>query len=264
MHIALLIIPVIVVFLLLNLFLWWYASQSQYGKRIYPNDTYKVGDTTYTVPDLPLIGHARVLKEAYLLTQRQLLQDVLEMLKNKNIEHWLSGGTLLGFMRHGTFIPWDDDLDIHTHWKNREYLFSDEFANYLKSKRLETIFLTGLSNLEFATSVGAAVRIRYQNSHTPVCDIFFVQEHEQKICKVENWKNREDVVYNNKEKWDKNDIFPIQIKEIDGIKLPIPKNPENVLKEQYGETALAKMYARSTWFSHQYPFKVFSWVFSRK
>lgn len=46
------------------------------------------------------------------LVMLDLLKHFDAVCKEHNIKYWLSSGTCLGAVRHGGFIPWDDDLDV--------------------------------------------------------------------------------------------------------------------------------------------------------
>ena len=46
------------------------------------------------------------------LTEVEFAAHILDLLKPYNIPLYLEGGALLGTVRHGGFIPWDDDVDL--------------------------------------------------------------------------------------------------------------------------------------------------------
>ena len=49
------------------------------------------------------------------LVQEKILETMKyidKLCRENNIEYYIMGGTALGAVRHGGFIPWDDDLDI--------------------------------------------------------------------------------------------------------------------------------------------------------
>ena len=272
---------VFVVFLLVNMIIWINVSSSHFSKRrLKPKETYSIGRRTYAMPDIKVTGKdVPLLKEDFLEKQRSLLVDVLKVLEEGKIEHWISGGTLLGFLRHGTFMPWDDDIDVHAKWEHREHMFSKEFAKDVKRYNLETFFLRGVSSLGFATKEGAAVRIRRRGTSVPVCDVFFVrekkdleitdpQEREEKrskapseYAKVDSWRSGgTHVTFSARETWPSSDLFPVQRQVIDDINLPIPRKAEAVLKKQYGDDVFERAQARRPLFSHAYPFRFLHFV----
>lgn len=46
------------------------------------------------------------------LRMLEMLKFIDKICRENNIDYWLSSGTCIGAVRHGGFIPWDDDCDV--------------------------------------------------------------------------------------------------------------------------------------------------------
>ncbi len=61
-----------------------------------------------------------VLQGRNLKIAEKMLKDVTEIFEKHNIRYWLDFGTLLGIVREGRILPWDDDMDISIFEEDRQ------------------------------------------------------------------------------------------------------------------------------------------------
>ena len=246
----------LVVYIVINVYIltWIIISSKVYRKRTFlPGDTYYVYGRKYTIPPATntINRKFRVLKEDYLAHSRELLIATISMLDKLQIEYWISGGTLLGFHRHKSIIPWDDDIDLHVNAKHKGYLLSNEFVKEIQEYNLEAIELSGFDRRQCNRREGI-VRLRFRNHSCPVLDIFFVQENNDFMCKLHGWDdNTKKIKTSKKESWKKDLIYPIQQVTIDDIKLNLPAKPLEVLQTQYGENVMTTLIPQDPLYNHQ-------------
>ena len=78
------------------------------------------------------------------LRMLDMLKYIDKVCRENNIKYWLSYGTCLGAVRHGGFIPWDDDVDIEIEKKDYKKLIS-----ILKKNSSDYVVQDGKTDLEY-------------------------------------------------------------------------------------------------------------------
>jgi len=76
--------------------------------------------------------------------ETEMLKVVADFCKKHNIKYSLYAGTLLGAVRHGGFIPWDDDIDVFM--ERNEY---DRFLELWEKENIEGYYLEGTNRYDY-------------------------------------------------------------------------------------------------------------------
>ncbi|CAE7286173.1 Fktn, partial [Symbiodinium sp. CCMP2456] len=140
-----------------------------------------------------------------------LLQASLAVLKDAQVPCWLTGGSLLGALRHGGFIPHDDDVDL-------EALEAD------------------LTKIEAAFEGRAPLAFRRGGrwNTTPVAHVG-LRSGPTQDCEVElDIFLREEPLQAEKDFPSAEEIFPLCTIDFHGIQVPAPGRPEPFLQRLYG------------------------------
>ena len=149
-------------------------------------------------------------------------------LENAGITAWLYAGSLLGIVRDGDFIPWDNDLDLcivagdNFDWTFLERTLAD--AGYEKIRE----FTCNNRITEQAYSFGA--------SHF---DIFAMEPLDNESARIYLYMDLPDESYRHQNELsvlylDTYIPFGKELVNVRGWDLPIPENAEGLLEKQYG------------------------------
>jgi len=150
----------------------------------------------------------------------ELLRQTVAMLNECGITYFLISGTLLGPVRHGDFIPWDDDMDL-----------------IVDSSILEKFdaMMTQYPSNTFTNKGNYLLKIFPKDKTWPFVDLFPFSYSEDKT----------QITFFNKT-WDAKQFFPAHNTTFLGIDVCIPASPKYFLDRNFGPNHMIEMKS-STW-----------------
>lgn len=108
-----------------------------------PNETQECADTRF----FKNMASSNKALKTFQAGNVKLLKVFIELCKKNNLTYFLQSGTLLGAIRHGGFVPWDDDTDVAMFRDdiielrkilkgNKKYKLALGYDHYNKSRQL--------------------------------------------------------------------------------------------------------------------------------
>lgn len=143
----------------------------------------------------------------------RLLSQIMTCLNKYGITYWLHAGSLLGAMRHQSFIPWDDDMDLGVYKPNK---------SFLEQKLVDAEFDVK------HTFFGFQVRRSRQNGVW--VDLFFF--YPKGDCLMGTTGAQQAFP---REYYYRSEMLPLYLAKFGPLQCPIPRFSHKILKRFYGE-----------------------------
>lgn len=177
--------------------------------------------------DLPCLGsrcrYVPLLRDDTVRTLKRIYRDFESCLERWNVRPWISGGTLIGCMRHGGFVPWDDDMDLHMCSSDRPVLFDPAFQ-----RDLADLGLTLMYSPVYRPEIVKVIRT---GKPQPFVDVLFearVGDRWGTLANVQGTKLIE------RETWPEDHVFPLQRLPFEDMEVWGPGKPLELIRRQYG------------------------------
>ena len=154
--------------------------------------------------------------------------DACKTLESAGISAWLYAGSLLGVVREGDFLPWDNDLDL--------CLVADKTFDWGLVENL--LVVAGYEKIREFRCDGRITEQAYAFGESHF-DIFAMEPLDDDQVRVCMYVKKDDVWYSDRNHWTVmclDTYLPKGKKMVDvrGYLLPVPENSEQILDKQYG------------------------------
>ena len=192
----------------------------------------------------------------------EVLRIVHEVCIKYELNYWIDWGTLLGAVRHGGFVPWDDDFDISMpieDFKKACDIFPDEFNKYKDYGLLAevtdynviavTLWHAGVL-LDVVATDNTSASISKEDIQARYKELIDFQKNSKTLDLKEKAIRHYEIMgkndninpiwyqpgYNDEAVIFENDVlFPTTTVLFEGYKVCAPKNIQNYLKECFGD-----------------------------